>query len=259
MTPLLQAMRSPLSFVASGFSFWCAHGARVRRARDLCACADGERLRRVRNWEDRSLRLYRRAASELHGLVALDEEPVADWARAAHLALARAQAPYRSMMAGLGVLGAALGAIAITLLLLACAASPSVRARAFPRDLADGRPWQVSSTDPGYPSSGNGPSTDKPALFHTAFVDTPFVEIDLGAEHLIRQVVIENRADCCQERALPLDVEILDGATWRLVAQRRSPFSTWRYDLDPVRAQCVRVLRPGSGYFHLKRISIYGE
>jgi hypothetical protein len=71
--------------------------------------------------------------------------------------------------------------------------------------------------------------------------------------------VVENRADCCKERALPLNFEVYRNGGWQLVAQRRAPFSTWSYDLKPVRASRVRVLRPGQNFLHLKRISVYGR
>jgi len=134
-----------------------------------------------------------------------------------------------------------------------------MRARFFPRDLAAGRPWLASDADPGYPSSGAGPSTDGPALFHTSGLDRPWVEIDLGREHVITGVRVENRKDCCQERALPLNFEVFDGQDWRLVVQRRTTFSTWTCDFAPVRARRVRLLRPGQGNFHLRRISVYGR
>jgi hypothetical protein len=70
---------------------------------------------------------------------------------------------------------------------------------------------------------------------------------------------VDNRTDCCQERALPLNFEIFDGKGWRLVAQRRAAFSVWKVDVAPVRARRVRFRRPGTGYFHLKRVSVYGQ
>jgi hypothetical protein len=143
--------------------------------------------------------------------------------------------------------------------LLAIAVSPSLRARCFPTDLAAGRPWTVPNSQDGYPSSGNGPSSAGNTLFHTTSLDSPSVEIQLDGEHVIRKIVVVNRADCCQERALPLNVEILGSAGWKLIAQRRAAFSTWEYDVEPVRASVIRVRRPGSGYFHLKRISVYGQ
>jgi hypothetical protein len=60
---------------------------------------------------------------------------------------------------------------------------------------------------------------------------------------------------------MPLNVEIFDTELnrWRLIAQRRSPFSVWEHDVDPVRARLVRVRLAGFGFLHLKRVSIYGQ
>jgi hypothetical protein len=252
-----------LPAVARAFSFWRAHGPRIRRARMLCQCADGLRLRRVPSWEARSNRLYRRTARNLRGLATGAAvgagDPSADPAAAAHRALADAQGPYWSGAAGLVTLAAALAAGALLVLLIGSAVSPALRGRLFPRDLARGRPWTASSAEPGYDTHGVGPSSRGPLFFHTTNSDHPWLEIDLGDEHLIRSVLIKNRADCCAERSMPLNVEVFDGARWNLIAQRRSPFSVWEYDVPPVRARRVRVRLAGTGYLHLRRISIYGQ
>jgi hypothetical protein len=258
-----QAMLSPLPTVLGGLRYWRQHRVRIRRARVLCQCADGLRVRRGRDWKLRSDRVYRRAASGLRELVPeiapIEGDAEADWANVARGTLWRAQEPLRALAAGLAVIASALAAATAIILLVGCAISPNLRGRLFPRDLAAGKPWLASSTAYGLPGSGVGPSSDKDLFFHTAAVADPFVEIDLGAEHVIRSLLVENRADCCKERALPLDVRILKGGTWQLVAERRSPFSTWQYDIAPVRAQKIRFQRPGTECFHLKRISVYGQ
>lgn len=260
--PVSQLLRWPLASVADGLGFWRRHGARVHRARVLCQSADGLRARRGRDWEARADRLYRRAARTLSELASgtpqvQDEDSIA--ARA-HRMLAGVQRPYRRLAAGLLLLASETAAVALLLAALACAASPGLRQRWFPVDLAAGKHWRLSHpSEGGLPSEGLGPSTTGTHLFHTGHVVDPSIEIDLGAEHLIRGVRIDNRSDCCQERALPLDVEIFDGTRWQLIAQRRTAFSVWRYDVDPVRARRIRVRHPGANYFHLKRISIYGQ
>ena len=268
---LRSLLRAPLRAIAGGYRFWHMHGARVRRARLLCACADGVRLRRPRGWELRAERLYRRAAGSVSGI---DSPPVdegerpdrdrrPDWRRAAKRALDRVREPYRACALGLLTIGAALAAGAVLVVLLVSALSPTLRARLFPRDLARRRAWTASSADPGYARSGVGPSGKGPLFFHTTSSDHPWLEIDLGSERRITAGLIETRADCCQERALPLNVEILDSQggspAWKLIAQRRSPFSVWGFSVEPVRARTVRVRLAGSGMLHLKRIAIYGQ
>jgi hypothetical protein len=269
LSQLRQALVSPLPAVGEGVRLWRRHGARLRRARMLCACADGLRLRRAAAWQARSGRLYRRCTDTLKGLVpnldrggsaTVDLDQDAGDARSAHQALALAQRPYRALAAGLLSIGALLAAGALLVVLVGSALSPSLRHRLFPRDLARGRPWTASSGELDAPTSGVGPSSSRrPLFFHTRASDHPWLEIDLGDEHLVRSVLIKNRADCCQERAIPLNVEIFDGRAWRLIAQRRSPFSTWEHDVEPVRARLVRVRLAGFGFLHLKRVSICGQ
>jgi len=258
MPMLPEMLRSPHVPVAAGIRFWRHDGARIRRARVLCQSANGLRLRRPRDWEARSTRLYRRAANTLSALTPM-KRGTSDWATTAHQMLVQARRPYRRLAAGLLILACELAAATALLVALACAVSSNLRHRLFPEDLAAGKPWTVTDSEPDMPSRGNGPSTDGSHFFHTRHVDSPFVEIDLGAMHTLRSVRIDNRADCCQERTLPLNVEIFDGTRWQLIAQRRAAFSVWRYDVDPVRARLVRVRRPGANFFHLKRISIYGQ
>lgn len=259
MPPLLaQVFHCPISSVTEGFRHWRLHGPHLRRARRLCQYADSLRLRRVREWKKRSLRLYRRAATGLVGFAELEHDTGVDWAQTAHRLLGQAQKPYRSFAIGLVVLAGALTVTIAVVLLLGSALSPSLRFRLFPRDLAAGKPWKASSADFGLPGNGLGPSSKEEMFFHTADDDNPLVEIDLGTKHIVRSVLVENRPTY-QQRALPLNVEIFDGEAWQLVAQRRAAFSTWKYDIGPVLTQRVRLLRPGSGCFHLKRVSIYGQ
>jgi hypothetical protein len=260
MSPSLlrTALRSPLPAIADGLRFRARFGARVARARLLCDCADGLRLRRPRNWQARSQRLYRRSTQvlgDLAGPAAAD----ADAAVTAHTALRAATAPSRRGLAGLTRALAGVMVVAVLGTGLVALVSPTARARLFPRDLAAGRPWTASSADLGLPASGAGPSSEENLFFHTREEQQPFVELDLGGEYVVRAVRVENRVDCCQERALPLNVEIWDGSGWQLVAQRRTAFKVWRYDVGPVRTSKVRFLRPGYGYFHLRRVSVYGQ
>jgi hypothetical protein len=256
---LRQALLAPTSTVLGGLRFWYQHRTRLRRARLLCQCADGLRVRRLHNWDVRTRRLYRRVASELRELVPFQDNPGADWSEIAHSTVKRAQEPIRALAAGLAVFASALAVATVLVLLVGCALSPHWKGRLFPRDLAAGKPWVTNSTAYGLPASGFGPSSSEPLFFHTGIINNPHVDIDLGAEHTIRSIEVENRPDCCQERALPLDVKVLVGETWQLVAERRAYFSTWSYDITPVRAQKIRFERPGSSVFHLKRISVYGQ
>lgn len=255
---LSQYLRSPLPLLATGFRFWRQHGGHVRRARTLCQYADGLRLHQATRWEERSLRIYRRSIrtlGQLGGPQAAEPDP----ALAAHRALRRAHESYRALLAVLAGWAVLLATVALLVSTAAIALSPRLRMKLFPRDLAAGRPWVASSQDLGLPISGTGPASDSTVFFHTTAMRDPSVEIDLGDEHLIRAIRVDNRTDCCQDRALPLDVEVWDGSAWHLIAQRRAAFSVWKHDVVPVRARRIRFHRLGTGYFHLKRVSVYGE
>lgn len=245
--------------VGAGWRFHRVHGARYRHARTLCLTADLMDVRRPRDWERRAERLYRRAARDFDAMaVPGAPDPVA--ARHAHRSLAAAARPYRRLAVALAGLAAAAAVVLVLLVLLACRVSPALRARLFPRDLCAGRPWVASSANPEAHRNGVGPSTRKGEFFfHTDPTDHPWVEIDLGKPRTIRSLLVENRRDCCWERALPLDFEVedLDTHQWRKVAQRRAGFHVWTHKIAPVTARHVRFRLAGVGMFHLRRISLY--
>lgn len=255
---LRNALHSPLPALRDGLRLRSRAGARIARARLLCACADGLRLRQPRDWQARSLRLYRRSSKTLDTLVP-PAPPGTDAAMAAHAAVRAATAPYRRALVELSRVLAAAGLVALLSTAVVAMVSPAARRRLFPRDLAAGRPWTASSADQGLPATGTGPSSEGNLFFHTLNEHDPFVEIDLGGEHVVRGVRIDNRVDCCQERAPPLNVEIWTGTGWQLIAQRRTVFEVWRSDVGPVRTSKIRFRRPGESYFHLRRISVYGQ
>jgi hypothetical protein len=252
-----------LRAVSDGLGFWRAHGARLRAARISLDWADAILVRGERDGKRRASRLYRYACNLLApALLGLNEQaPTSETGDAdtAHRALRLSYAPCRAAWLSLMQL-LATGALVVALAAaIACGASPRLRRHWFPADLAAGRPWRVSSSWNGYPTQGIGPSSAAPIFFHTQETDRPWLEIELGGEHLIRSVTLVNRTDCCQMRAVPIDVLVPDGNSWRLIAERRSPFKSWSRDVAPVRARLVRVQLPGFGILHLNKVSIYGE
>ena len=255
-----------LDAVAGGWRFFRAHGVRLRRARALCLAADLLEVRRPRDWQPRRARLYQRATRELGRVapaaVVSPPAPAPDFEAAprARQQLRSAEAPYRRAALALAGLAAALLLGVALVLSLASLVSPRLRARLFPHDLAARASWVASSAVPPNPIRGVGASSPEHGLFfHSVVSDHPWVEIDLGARRVIRSLLIENRRDCCQERALPLNFEVFDEARgqWRVVAQRRSAFDVWTRTFAPVRARRVRVQLAGAGILHLQRISIY--
>jgi hypothetical protein len=259
-----------LDAVADAWRFFRAHGATLRRARALCLAADLLEVRRPRGWQPRRARLYQRATRELGRVahpagapmpaVAGPASAALEPAPRARQLLRSAEAPYRRAAVALAGLAAALLAVVALVGVPAYLVSPGLRGRLFPRDLAARASWVASSAMPPNPIQGVGPATSKHALFfHSLASDHPWIEIDLGAARVIRSLHIENRRDCCQERALPINLEVFDEGLeqWRVVAQRRSAFDVWTRSFPAVRARRVRVRLAGAGILHLRRISLY--
>ncbi len=117
----------------------------------------------------------------------------------------------------------------------------------------------ASSTTWGYEQRGM--LTDQGAyglLFHTTLEKDPWVEVDLGAEREVRSIQVDNRADCCAERAIPLRAEIAgeDGELTE-IARRDAPFDRWTIDLPaPARARFVRLVAEGTTMLHLQAIRV---
>jgi F5/8 type C domain len=128
------------------------------------------------------------------------------------------------------------------------------------RDRAVGAPWRTSSH---YGSGGCTSPNQKCEgadgwFFHTAEKDrNPWIEFDLRGSKSVSTVVVENRSDCCAERAVPLIVELSDDRHhWRQVAERQEPFTTWRAHFPGSDAAFVRLRAPHAVALHLKRVHI---
>lgn len=118
--------------------------------------------------------------------------------------------------------------------------------------LLQGKPFRTSTTLPGFVGEdGSG----KDLLFHTQSENSPWVEFDLGQPTLMKEVFIINRQDCCDERALPLVIEVGDDQkSWRQVAERKMPFKKVTIPFEAVTARYLRlrVLRPT--FLHLEGV-----
>jgi hypothetical protein len=128
----------------------------------------------------------------------------------------------------------------------------------FPPDLGAQAVWTASSTTPGFAKSGRGTSTSTlPFFVHSAHEEQPFVKIDLPRTARIREIRILNRTDCCAEQEVPLNVEVPDGAGWRLLCQRRTSFWSWTCHPPPTLTKTLRVVLPSGGVLLLKGVSVY--
>lgn len=126
------------------------------------------------------------------------------------------------------------------------------------RDIAINRPWRVSSTGVARcksPEQSCGGSSDY--FFHTAEEDRPWVELDLGSVRSIAGVIVENRKDCCGERATPLILEVSkDQDRFREITRRDAAFQTWKAEFAPVEARYVRLRANRRTMLHLASVRV---
>jgi hypothetical protein len=94
--------------------------------------------------------------------------------------------------------------------------------------------------------------------FHTLEGPNQTATIDLGGVHRVSRVVVYNRSDCCQERAVPLRIEVSeDGKSFRAVADRTQTFDRWIAKFSSTRARYVRLTYLGKTAFHLSEVEVY--
>jgi F5/8 type C domain len=119
-------------------------------------------------------------------------------------------------------------------------------------DLAAGKPWHVSSTNPSVPKA-----SDHEYLFHTEEEENPWFEIDLKAPTQFAKVEVTNRRDCCPERAAPAIIEVSDDQKrWKEVSRRADSYSKWTAKFAPVTARYVRIRVPRRSTLHLASVAV---
>jgi F5/8 type C domain len=125
-------------------------------------------------------------------------------------------------------------------------------------DLAAGKAWRASSKAfDCKPAEMNCGGARTAIFLHTREEASPWVEIDLGAPTKFSRVEVENREDCCQDRAVPLVVETRDDGTEpREVARTTEVFRDWAATFEPVTARYVRVRVDRRSYLHLVRVGV---
>jgi hypothetical protein len=136
-----------------------------------------------------------------------------------------------------------LGLAAFALLL----AAYGVRALVLGPNLVAGKRFRVSSAWAGCPCEG--------IFFHTEKENNPWLEYDLGAPKAIHRIEITNRAECCEERAVPLIVEMSNDRTnWTEVVRREKEFSSWTTTFPKRTARYVRFRVPRVTELHFKEV-----
>jgi hypothetical protein len=118
--------------------------------------------------------------------------------------------------------------------------------------------WKASSAGYGFGTEGTlGTHGSSGLVFHTAYEERPWVLVDLLATRTIHTVKVVNRSDCCDERCLPLVVEVAgEDGQFTEVGRRTDTFAEWTVDFAPRRARTVRLRVEARTYFHLQEIEI---
>jgi len=125
--------------------------------------------------------------------------------------------------------------------------------------LTAGKTWRASSAlDICRPKDHYCADAVTDIFFCTTDENNPWVEYDLGERKTFRQLVVENRKDCCPDRAVPLALEVSDDQKeWREVIRRDETFSTWRTSLPTTRARYVRLRVMRRSILHLDSFDLY--
>lgn len=233
-------------------------GRKARQSRRLVARAERLLLHSSgrRNHAVRSRRLFVHVLRSL-GVEASPSADIAELGQQAERAIRQLSRPlFRGVArASLWFFGlAATLAIAVTLL---CLVSPTVRAWIRPPDLGLMARYRVSSTIAGLPQKGIGTYARGEVFFHSNLEMRPHIDLDFGRPIRVRKVRIENRRDCCGERALPLDVKAVGKNGERFLCQRRAPFDSWTCQAGGVRTSRLRIEVPGTSMLHLRSIEVY--
>lgn len=144
-------------------------------------------------------------------------------------------------------------------LVVAALVNSVVQVALRPKNLAEGKPWRTSSSALScVPAEHNCGGTKTDILFHTQEEESPWFEIDLGAATSISAATVRNRTDCCQDRAIPLVLEVSDDTTtWREVARRDAAFVTWNADFPTQTTRYVRARGLKRTILHLDGVLVH--
>jgi hypothetical protein len=125
-------------------------------------------------------------------------------------------------------------------------------------DLAVGKAWVTSST---YPAGCTSPEQSCGGglgfFVHTNEEPNPWLMFDLEQPTSISALRIFNRTDCCQDRGLPLVVEVSsDQKAWKEVARRTTEFREWKAEFATIDARYVRLRAEGTAILHFSQVRI---
>ena len=94
--------------------------------------------------------------------------------------------------------------------------------------------------------------------FHTESDGQQWVVIDLGAVRRFDKVVVYNRSDCCQDRSVPLRLEVSkDNENFKFLREQKEVFDKWTAKDLHAEGRYVRLLNTPPNHFHLAEVEIY--
>jgi hypothetical protein len=155
---------------------------------------------------------------------------------------------------------ARIGAAALVLLAIAWSISGAIEKKFAKPNIALGRSVTSSSqfADAALDHTllVDGDKTN--AGFHTENAPNQWVMIDLGSTKNISRVVVYNRVDCCQERAVPLRLEVSDdGINFKTVVDRTEEFEVWTAKGLDAKGRYVRLRHLGANFLHFAEVEVY--
>ena len=118
--------------------------------------------------------------------------------------------------------------------------------------------WMASSAVDGFSTTGTlGQHGPFQLVFHTNQEAGPWILIDLLKLRTIHSLSIRNREDCCDERCIPLVVEVAgDDQHFVEVARRKDAFDVWKVEFPARQVRYVRLRVEATTIFHLREIVI---
>ena len=128
-------------------------------------------------------------------------------------------------------------------------------------NLALYKPVSVSSADVQVGADPKGLTDGNRTMlgFHTVYAPNQTATIDLGRSQKISRIVVFNRTDCCQDRAIPLRVEISEDAkVYKTITERKAPFlESFTTDFPKTKARYIKLTDLQNTAFHLNEVEVY--
>jgi hypothetical protein len=94
--------------------------------------------------------------------------------------------------------------------------------------------------------------------FHTLEAGQQWVVLDLGKVQKFDKIVVYNRPDGYEDRAVPLKVEVsTDGQNYTQVIERKETFDKWTGKGLKAEGRYVRLKNNAGNFFHLAEVELY--